>query len=108
MATAYINFGGWMKIEMLWLQDGFQQTMSSPPIPDSLLGVERRLTAEQISYYKINAGPGGTWVREWYESVRPELAGYRFYLRGVMRDVNGYYYLTIRKDKDEEDEPTPP
>ncbi len=77
----------------------------SSPIPDSLLGVEQRLTAEQISYYKINAGPGGTWVREWYVSVRPEFTGYRFYLRTVVSDEKGYYYVTIRKD---EDEPTLP
>ncbi len=75
------------------------------PIPDTLLGVEQRLTAEQISYYKINAGPGGTWVREWYESTRLEFAAYRFYLRSVVRDENGYYYLTITRDTDDPTKP---
>lgn len=67
-------------------------------IADSDLGRLQVLTAEQISYYQINAGPGGTWKRDWYESNRPELRGYQFHLKSVVQDEKGYYYLTITKD----------
>jgi hypothetical protein len=77
----------------------------SSPIPETLLGIEQRLTAIQISYYKINAGPGGTWVREWYASAEPEFSNYRFYLRSVVADSNGYYYLTIHRDTDDPTKP---
>lgn len=71
--------------------------MSSPSINNSDLGRLQVLTAEQISPYQINAGPGGTWKRDWYESNRPELAGYQFHLKSVIADEKGYYYLTITK-----------
>jgi hypothetical protein len=67
------------------------------PIPDELLGIEQKLVASQIASYHIYAGPGGTWVREWYSSELPELSEYRFYLRSVVMDNEGYYYLTIEK-----------
>ena len=66
-------------------------------IPDAILGVERALSANEISPYKIYAGPGGTWKRSWYYSQLPELSAYRFYLRSVIGDKEGLYYLTITK-----------
>jgi hypothetical protein len=77
----------------------------SSPIPDSLIGVEQKLTANQISRYEIHAGPGGTWVCEWYASARPELSDYRFYLRSVVMDEKGYYYLTIHPNTDDPTKP---
>jgi hypothetical protein len=68
-------------------------------IADSDLGKLQVLTAEQISIYQINAGPGGTWKRDWYESNRLELKGYQFHLQSVIQDEKGYYYLTITKPK---------
>ena len=73
----------------------------TPAIPESLIGVEQKLTADQISKYQIIAGPNGSWVREWYPSARNEFAEYRFYLRSVVMDSNGYYYLTIYMDTDD-------
>jgi len=72
-------------------------TMSYIQIPDSELGILRALTAEEISVYQIDAGPGGTWNRLWYESARPELRDYQFHLRNVTADELGLYYLTITK-----------
>ena len=66
-------------------------------IPDSELGILRALTAEQISLYRIDAGPGGSWNRLWYESSLPELRDYQFHLRNVTQDELGLYYLTITK-----------
>jgi hypothetical protein len=77
----------------------------SSTIPESLIGMEQKLTADQISMYKIIAGPGGTWVREWYVSARPELSDYRFYLRSVVMDEKGYYYLTIHPNTDDPTNP---
>ena len=68
-------------------------------IAESDLGKLQVLTAEQISRFEINAGPGGTWKREWYESNRPEYTGYQFHLQSVIQDEKGYYYLTITKPK---------
>jgi hypothetical protein len=68
-------------------------------IADSDLGKLQVLTAEQIRIYQINAGPGGTWKRDWYESNRLELKGYQFHLQSVIQDEKGYYYLTITKPK---------
>lgn len=66
-------------------------------IAESDLGKLQVLTAQQISYYEINAGPGGIWKREWYESNKPEFKGYQFHLKSVIQDEKGYYYLTITK-----------
>lgn len=71
--------------------------MSYVSIPDSELGLLRALTADQISLYKINAGPGGSWNRLWYESDLPELRNYQFHLRNVVQDELGLYYLTITR-----------
>lgn len=79
----------------------------SDPIPRTLLGKEQRLTAVQISHYQINAGPGGSWVHDWYESARPEYRDYRFHLRAVIADSEGYYYVTIQK-ADAIEEPSAP
>jgi hypothetical protein len=56
------------------------------------------LTAEEISLYKIDAGIGGTREAEYFRSARPELAGYRFYVKSTINQ-NGVYYLTIQLDK---------
>ena len=74
-------------------------------IPDSILGVERTLTASEISIYDIDAGPLGTRRAEFYPSARPELRAYHFYLRSVIMDSNNLYYLTIRKNTGD---PSPP
>ena len=71
--------------------------MTTISITSSILGVERRLTANEITPYQIYAGPGGTWQREWYYSQLPELSEYRFYLRSVIGDRDGFYYLTITR-----------
>jgi len=71
--------------------------MSFIRIAPSDLGILRALTAEQISTYRINAGPGGIWNRLWYESSLPELTDYQFHLRNVVQDELGLYYLTITK-----------
>jgi hypothetical protein len=71
--------------------------MSYVSIADSELGILRALTAEQISLYKIDAGPGGSWNRLWYESSLPELRNYQFHLRNVVQDELGLYYLTITR-----------
>lgn len=71
--------------------------MTNVRIPDSELGILRALSAEQISVYKIDAGPGGTWNRLWYASSLPELCDYQFHLRNVTQDELGLYYLTITK-----------
>jgi len=74
-------------------------------IPDSILGIERTLTASEISIYDIDAGPLGTRRAEFYPSARPELRAYHFYLRSVIMDSNNLYYLTIRKNTGD---PSPP
>ena len=74
-------------------------------IPDSILGIERTLTASEISIYDIDAGPLGTRRAEFYPSARPELRAYQFYLRSVIMDSNNLYYLTIRKNTGD---PSPP
>jgi hypothetical protein len=71
--------------------------MSYVSIADSELGILRALTAEQISIYKIDAGPGGSWNRLWYESSLPELRNYQFHLRNVVQDELGLYYLSITR-----------
>jgi hypothetical protein len=76
-------------------------------IPDELLGFEQKLVASQIGPYHIYAGPGGTWIREWYSSELPEFREYLFYLRSVIMDKDGYYYLTIRKMAHEEEPGNP-
>ena len=82
-------------------------TSTSSSIPDKVLGKEQRLTAVQISHYCIYAGPGGTWKREWYKSDLAEYADYRFHLRSVIADENGYYYLTICKAEQIEEPSNP-
>uniref|UniRef100_A0A6C0KUY4 Uncharacterized protein n=1 Tax=viral metagenome TaxID=1070528 RepID=A0A6C0KUY4_9ZZZZ len=67
-------------------------------IPEGILDKERTLTAEEIALYKIDAGIGGTLEAKYFRSARPELAGYRFYLKSTTNQ-NGMYYLTIRLDK---------
>ena len=71
--------------------------MSYVNILDSELGILRALTADQISIYKIDAGPGGSWNRLWYKSSLPELNNYQFHLRNVVQDELGLYYLTITR-----------
>lgn len=80
---------------------------STALIPPALLGEEQKLTAVQISHYRIYAGPGGTWVREWYKSDLPEYSEYRFHLRSVTADENGYYYLTIYRAENVSDPELP-
>lgn len=87
--------------------EGLHPSTMTYPISANLLGIERRLTAQEIMVYKINAGPGGTWVREWYESDIAELREYRFHLRSVVMDNEGYYYLTICKACDTEEPHNP-
>jgi len=69
-----------------------------PQIPDAILDQERALTAAEISIYNIDAGPGGFTVSPYYRSALLELIQYRFYVRSVIADQRGLYYLTIRKD----------
>lgn len=75
-----------------------RQQNKMPQIPDALLDQERALTAAEISIYNIDAGPGGTHIATFYRSDHAELAQYRFYVRSVVADRQGLYYLTIRKD----------
>ena len=87
--------------------------MSVITIPENILGIERELTANEISIYNIYAGPGGSWDREWYSSDIQYLRNYRFYLRSKIQDNNGFYYLTITKNTpasypDEEQNPRNP
>lgn len=71
--------------------------MSHWSIPEAILGIERSLTGNEISIYKIDAGVGGSMQAEYYRSARPELVGYRFYLKSTINQ-NGVYYLTIQLD----------
>jgi hypothetical protein len=75
-----------------------QDKNKMPQIPDAILDMERVLTAAEISIYNINAGPGGSLVARFYRSAHPDLHQYRFYIRSVISDTRGLYYLTIRKD----------
>jgi hypothetical protein len=67
-------------------------------IPEAILDKERMLTAEEIALYKIDAGIGGSWQRDFFRSARPELVDYRFYVKSTINQ-NGVYYLTIQLDK---------
>ena len=71
--------------------------MSTPSIPNALLGVSRRLTANEIGMYKIDCGPGGSLhgTKPYYESGNPELHAYVFDLPSCVMDADGLYTLTI-------------
>jgi hypothetical protein len=66
-------------------------------IPDSILNKERALTADEISIYRIDAGPGGISTAEWHPSFLLELYQYQFRVRFPIMDEHRLYYLTIRK-----------
>lgn len=73
--------------------------MSVPYIPDSVLGVERRLTAEEISMYKIWAGKNGELAgkQKYFNSGIPELKEYFFEMDKVVADELGLYTVIIHK-----------
>lgn len=76
--------------------------MSTPSIPDGVLGMKRLLTANEISIYNINCGPGGSWNKGQggtFKSDIPELAKYNFIMKSCGMDTRGLYELTITKDK---------
>ena len=73
--------------------------MSVPYIPDKILGIERRLTAEEISIYKIYAGKNGELggKQKYFESALPELKEYFFEMDSVVMDNLSLYTVTIHK-----------
>ena len=73
-----------------------------PIIPDALIGLTRRLTANEISIYMIDCGPGGLLQgqQEYYSSGNPGLAAYVFRLPSCVMDGDGLYTVTIYKAND--------
>jgi hypothetical protein len=73
--------------------------MSVPYIPDNILEIERRLTAEEISIYKIYAGKNGELAgkQKFFESAIPQLKDYFFEMDSVVADNMGLYTVTIYK-----------
>jgi len=79
-------------------------------IPDAILNKERALTADEISIYKIDAGPGGSSTAEWHTSFLLDFYQYQFRVRSPVMDSHKLYYLTIRKtpSKQEKTDPLDP
>ncbi len=92
------------KKKYLFLKDKVEKresinVMTGGYIPDTLIGYEMVLTAQQVLKYNINCGPNLSYniPNGIYNSSDPQYSNYSFKLRSCKEDFNGYYYLTIYK-----------
>jgi len=92
------------KKKYLFLKDKLEKresinVMTGGYIPDTLIGYEMVLTAQQVLKYNINCGPNLSYniPNGIYNSSDPQYSNYSFKLRSCKEDFNGYYYLTIYK-----------
>ncbi len=71
--------------------------MATPHIPDAILGVSRRLTANEIALYMIDCGPNGSLhgKQDYFYSGHPGLTAYVFCLPSCVMDNEGLYTVTI-------------